>query len=162
MPSLSYAFPSASLAHSCPVLLDICVRWIVRVSLRAMSFLFLDLSEPQSQLTPSAIFSVSDRFKVFWINAIMGATKMVKFQSNRYFADHKFVSIPVDTNTFPLSVLNIKRTIARLKASACPNPTTIFSILINLVPKSPFNIHKTIIPRITTEVKAGYMEHLSH
>ena len=153
MPSNKDAFPSTSLAHSRTIFLDICVRWIVRMSLGAMSFRFLDLGELPSQLTPSAVFSVSDRFKMLWINAVMNTAKVVNFQPIRNSTYHLLVSVSMGTNTFPLSVLNIKRTITRLKASTCPNPTTIFSTLVNLAPKPIFNIHNTIIPRITTIVK---------
>ena len=156
-PSQSYAFSPTSFTHSCSISFDVGVKEVVGMSLRAMCFLPLYLGKLQPQLAALAVFLVGDCFKMSRVNASVVSTKMVKLQARWYIAYNKLIGKSMGTNTFPLTVFNIKRTISRFKISSHPNPTAIFSILFNLVPKSIFYVHNTIISRITTKVKnAGY------
>ena len=152
-PSQSYTFTSTGLAHSSSIFFDVGVNGIVGMPLRTVSFLSLQFRKLQSQLTSPTVFLMGNSLKVFRVHTSVVPAKMVKFQANWYIAYKELISKSMGTNTFPLIGLNIKRTISRLKTSTHPNPATIFSVLINLVPKSIFNIHNTIIPRITTEDK---------
>lgn len=116
----------AGFAKSLSLLAHVGIQRIIRMALRAMSFLGIKSGYPY---TAQYILATSNNLEMNWMNTRPYAAKMVNCESFWYGSDQKFVSKPMGKNKF-LAIL--KQAIPfLLEYASGPKPTR------SAVPKRP-------------------------